>query len=366
MSSKAASSPKAPEICLMMIVRNEEKTLPRLISSVLPVISSWVIIDTGSTDNTQEVAQSLLSHLPGKLLEKEWVNFGHNRSELVSEIPNDADFALLLDADHVLHLESEEDFFREVRKNNQDDCLMIEVVEEKFTCSMPYLIRSGPKYRFVGSTHEHLTADTALKKSQPLKSLQLNHIGDGGSKGDKFERDRYLLEQDLLNGGDNSRTRFYLGQTLESLGLQQEAVEQYTHCKNLSTWDEEKYIASLRIGRILQKSEDSNSALVEFFTAYEICPDRSEALYEIVKILQQMNGYKFAHRALNNAHYASKTRILFIETWTRDFSLPIEEAVIAWNVGHVQEAKEKFTAVLNKPGITPDLEALVLKNLEFC
>lgn len=361
------SRPQArPSICLMMIVRDEEATLPRLIQSVLPVISSWVIADTGSTDKTREVVGDLLSHLPGKLIQSDWVNFGQNRSELIQQMPQDAEFAFLLDADHVLELESVEGFFEEISNDKASDCFLIQVNEPTLNYAMPYLVRSGPKYRYVGSTHEYLSATTSLTKSEPLISAQIIHFADGGSKVDKIERDRRLLEQDLRNGDESARTRFYLGQTLESLGQSQEAMVHYRECISRSSWDEEKYVANLRIGRLLNKGGEPFSAFESLLAAHEICPDRSEALYEIVKLLQKLGGFKFAHLALNSAGYSSKTRVLFIEPWISEFALPIEEAVIAWRVGHVSEAREKFNRILEKPGLTAELETLVLRNLEYC
>jgi len=353
-------------VCLMMIVRNEEAVLPRLIESVLPLISSWVIIDTGSTDKTPDIAQHLLGHLPGSLLHREWVNFGHNRTELIQQMPHDVDFALLLDADHVLEVDSVEDFFRELKENHSDNLLMLNVIDTPLTYAMPYMVRSGTAYRFVGSTHEYITSDSPISKSAPLESIRVRHLGDGGFKSDKLERDRELLERELREAGDSPRTRFYLGQTFEMLGSSELAIEHYSASATLATWDEEKYVATLRVGRLLKARGDSQNALSKFFAANEICPDRSESIYEIVKILQEMGGYKFAHRALNNAAYRSKQRILFLEPWITDFALPIEEAVVAWHVGHVSEAREKFTEILTKPGITPDLESLIKRNLEFC
>ena len=40
-------------ICLNMIVRNEAPVIRRCLDSVMPIIDSWVIVDTGSTDGTQ-------------------------------------------------------------------------------------------------------------------------------------------------------------------------------------------------------------------------------------------------------------------------------------------------------------------------
>ncbi|MFM8861360.1 MAG: glycosyltransferase, partial [Acidimicrobiia bacterium] len=71
------------KICLAMIVRNETRTLPRLVASLDGVIDEWCIIDTGSDDGTPEVVHELLGHLPGRLEHRPWKDFGHNRTELV-------------------------------------------------------------------------------------------------------------------------------------------------------------------------------------------------------------------------------------------------------------------------------------------
>ena len=41
-----------PKICLNMIVKNESAIIIRLLESVIPLIDSYCICDTGSTDNT--------------------------------------------------------------------------------------------------------------------------------------------------------------------------------------------------------------------------------------------------------------------------------------------------------------------------
>ena len=70
-----------PEITLVMIVRNESKVIERCLESVRPLLSGWVIVDTGSTDDTIEKIQRSLSDIPGELHHREWVDFGHNRNE---------------------------------------------------------------------------------------------------------------------------------------------------------------------------------------------------------------------------------------------------------------------------------------------
>ena len=49
-----------PKICLNMIVKNESKIIERCIKSVYHLIDTWCIVDTGSTDGTQEIIKNLL------------------------------------------------------------------------------------------------------------------------------------------------------------------------------------------------------------------------------------------------------------------------------------------------------------------
>ena len=69
-----------PTICLNMIVRNEAHIVHELLDCVAPYISSWVIVDTGSEDGTQDIIRKHMANLgiPGELHERPWKNFGHN------------------------------------------------------------------------------------------------------------------------------------------------------------------------------------------------------------------------------------------------------------------------------------------------
>ncbi len=349
----------------MMIVKNEAATLPTLIYSVKEVISQWVIVDTGSTDGTQQLARDLLANFPGRLIERPWVNFGHNRSELVSEMPENCDFALLMDADQILQVESPEALYVELATKPNADAFLLNVSEAQIVYRMPYLVRQGLNYRYEGATHEFLTASRELVK-EPIDSAKITHVGNGGSKADKFERDVNLLEGEIANGKTTSRNYFYLAQSYESLGLAEKALQNYATATANSFWDEEKYIAKLRSGRLLKKEGKADAALLEFLAANENCPDRNEAAFEIVKIFEDKKLYSTAHSFLNGRNFEAKSRILFVEPWISDWGLSVEAGVVAWHVGHKREAKDIFNAVLSIPNLPADTIALVNKNLTFC
>jgi glycosyltransferase involved in cell wall biosynthesis len=355
-----------PHICLMMIVRNEGQTLPRLLPSVSALISSWVIIDTGSTDDTKSVIAELLAGIPGELLEREWKSFGANRSDLVSLIPREADFAFLLDADHEVSYDSLESFYAEIQSDTQSNCFMIPVRDSNLEYLMPYLVRQGPSYSYVGSTHEYLDAKTGLQKSKPIESLVITHVGNGGSKSDKFERDRQLLEEDILRGEATARNHFYLAQTYEHLNLADLALKHYSIAESSSTWDEEKYMSNLRSGRLHKHAGRIDLALDSFGMAYECCPDRVEALYEMVKIYESKGMFSLAYTILKSQPFPTRQRVLFVELWIKGWGLEVEAGVVAWRVGLKDEAREIFERLLEKVDLPESAITLVKKNLEYC
>ena len=76
-----AADPNGQTICLNMIVKDEKDVICRCLASVKPVIDYWVIVDTGSSDGTQEIIRAFMKEIPGELHERPWINFGHNRNE---------------------------------------------------------------------------------------------------------------------------------------------------------------------------------------------------------------------------------------------------------------------------------------------
>ena len=61
-------------ICLNMIVKNESKIIKRLFDSVYKIIDYWVIVDTGSTDETKEIIINYFKekNIPGELHEDKY------------------------------------------------------------------------------------------------------------------------------------------------------------------------------------------------------------------------------------------------------------------------------------------------------
>ena len=57
--------PSGQTICLCMIVKNEATVIRRCLDSVRPIIDHWIVVDTGSTDGTQDIVRAHFRDLPG-------------------------------------------------------------------------------------------------------------------------------------------------------------------------------------------------------------------------------------------------------------------------------------------------------------
>ena len=92
-----APATRTVKVSLTMIVRDEEKNLPHCLESVRGVFDEIVVIDTGSTDRTREIAREF----GAKVFNFPWVDsFSAARNEALSHATGD--YAFWLDADDVV------------------------------------------------------------------------------------------------------------------------------------------------------------------------------------------------------------------------------------------------------------------------
>lgn len=348
------------KICLMMIVKNEENTISRCLESVAPWISQYLIVDTGSTDKTKEKICEAMVGVPGQVFDRQWVNFGHNRTELMALMPDDCDYALLLDADMTVSVKPE--LFTKVPNS---DCLMLRVAGSR-EYRMPYLVRKGPNYRYVGSTHEYITADQNLSR-ETFDGFTIHHHADGGSRSDKFERDEKLLKNDLILDPNNSRTHFYLGQTFRDLGRFEEAIASYQKSKELSGWVEERYVSALEAAKLLLILGDQGLALDLFLQAIELNPTRGEAYYYLGKLLNSMKRFRVSSLVLSVAiGWKPSKDILFVERWIENWGLTLEYGVALWWSNDRNKARELFEQLLTVPDLPQDIVSVVHSNIAMC
>ena len=94
------------KIGLCMIVKNEAKVIRQCLTSVLPLVDYILVVDTGSTDGTQQIIRDFLTehNVKGAVIDEPWRDFAYNRSfalERLREV-EDIDYAMIIDADDIV------------------------------------------------------------------------------------------------------------------------------------------------------------------------------------------------------------------------------------------------------------------------
>ncbi len=137
-----------------MIVKNEAHVIARCLDSVRPFIDHWMLVDTGSTDGTQEVVQRCLADLPGQLLQRPWVNFAHNRTEALEAAREKAFYSFVIDADEILVIEP-----NFIRPRLEADGYQMKLQSGKLIYWRTQLVANRLPWRYVGVLHEKLDCE---------------------------------------------------------------------------------------------------------------------------------------------------------------------------------------------------------------
>lgn len=217
-------------VCLLMIVRNESAVISRCLESVLPHIDSWCIVDTGSTDGTQGIIRRELSEIPGELHEREWVNFGHNRTEAFHLAPKSA-WYLLIDADETFHGELHTEWLNPSRGYNANIHLPGQLFQRVT------LIPRGIDWHWVGRVDERIEPNPYGLPC--LEGCWIESHEDGGRHRSEnwLERDIDNLQLDYIDF-PHPRTAFHLAQRLHLAGRLPEALAWHLKHANMpGAWD---------------------------------------------------------------------------------------------------------------------------------
>ena len=268
-----------------MIVKNERAVIERCLDSVLPLIDTWVIVDTGSSDGTQALINAKLGHLPGQLHERPWVNFGHNRSEAValaqSESTAKADYVLFFDADDVL-LRAADFALPEL----DADAYHLWLEENGTRYTRMLLVSTRLAWHWVGVVHEYPAALPAAATIATLAGLTVAS-GRGGARShdpDRFRRDAALLEAALKTNPDDSRSMFYLAQSYRDAGQPHEALAAYARRAKMVGWEEERWCAMWQHARLAEQLKLPWPETTDLYlSAYQARPQRVEPLVDLAR-----------------------------------------------------------------------------------
>ena len=357
---------QTPTLCLNMIVKNESKIITRLFDSVSPIIDSYCICDTGSTDDTVKIITEYFEKkgIPGKIVTEPFKNFCHNRNFAMKACVGMSDYILLLDADMCLEAKN---FNKNVL--NAADSFYILQGNDAFYYQNMRIVKNNGLYSYTGVTHEYINTPPNNKTfGFDKKDLFIRDFGDGGSKQDKFERDIRLLLDGLKEEPKNERYYFYLANSYHDSGRFGEAICAYKKRIEFGGWKEEVWYSHYRIGLCFKNMGKMNDAIQYWMEGFQIYPERLEGIYEIVRHYRITSKPKLAHMFYKEARQIlelnhNRNNYLFLHDDIYTSRLYYEFTVFAAYAG-IKNINDEVVKVLNNSMNDSETHNMV-QNMKF-
>jgi hypothetical protein len=315
---------------LVMIVKNEARGIAETLRSVRAISDHWTIVDTGSTDGTQDIIRRELADVPGNLFEEPFVDFSATRNRVV-ELHGDATrYVIMLSGDDLLR--DDIALAADLACGNQD-AYYVERRGGDTSYFSSIVFKPTAGWRYVGRTHEVLVKPGAHVTARLPGRVERAADATPEQKRHRWELDRVLLEHDLAANPQDPRTTFYLAQTHECLGRITSAHNLYAARVALGGWREEQYEAAFRRARTAV-GHPWPAIEAMFLEAYYLDPARAEPLVEIAEHYYRAGNMASCHLfAVAASQLAMPVRDLFVDRAAYEWRALDLLAVSAFYIG---------------------------------
>jgi len=275
-------------LVVVLMVKNEEAAMQSTLQPFLDAeIDNYLILDTGSSDNTIPITRNLFaSHgiSNGHIVEQPFIDFATSRNYALqcaeARFPQ-AQFLLMIDAEWITHSVPELYTFCANHVTDTCDAYGINILMHKNNSqhTLYTLIRAHKNVRYSGVVHEAVVVNTVGKVPNSVYfELLPTHYGEEKSK-NRWERDRDLLLQEHYNDPCNPRVLFYLGQTYAALNDYENACAYYKkRCSLVTPNKEEDFVSHYRLGLLYDVLDNWQQAEYYYIKAYSMRPTRAEPL----------------------------------------------------------------------------------------
>ena len=279
-------------ISLCMIVKNEEETLARCLTSVLGIADEIVIVDTGSEDGTKTVA----SRFTDRIYDFKWEddfsaarNFSFEKAE--------KDYILWLDADDIL-MPKDRVAFQKLKETLPPavDAVMMRYnvrFDEKGQPTFSYfrerLVKRERRFQWAEPVHEHLCIGGKIINTE----IAVTHAKSRPSSG---TRNLSIYEKQLAAGKMLSpRGRYYYARELAEHGRTAEAADSLRRfLDERKGWVEDNINACLLLADCFSKLGRPADQIFALLRSFACDTPRAEACCRLGYFYQKQNDFRRA------------------------------------------------------------------------
>lgn len=256
-----------------MLVRDDAETIQACLESVREHVDAYILQDTGSQDETIEIAEAFLAGLPGLVVTEGWEGFATNRTKLLRAAEEHGDYILMLDADHV------------VTTHGPLPELVLDAyqvqIDDHWGGWLPLITKAGLPFYYAGVAHASLHCEVEILEGK-LEAISIQ--GGPGASREKLERDLAALKAAHFADPTDARTVFYLAQTYRDLGNVEMAVIFFRMRAEMQGFEEERFFAQYQLGILLGENVGVIAGAKALVAAFSMRPTRAEPLRALARI----------------------------------------------------------------------------------
>lgn len=277
-------------VSLCMIVKDEEAVLGRLLAQVKDLVEEIIIVDTGSTDRTKEIAGAFTPLVYDFTWQDDFAAARNYSFSLAT-----MDYILWLDADDVLSPSAREKF-RELKENLSPETDMVMFPYETafdaqgkptFCYYRERLIKNHQGFFWEGEVHEAIVPQGNVIYAEVPITHQKVKPADS-------DRNLRILENLAAKGKPLSprhqfyyaRECFYHGQYEKAKGIFE------TFLQNPAGWQENKIEACKQLAQCYFYLKDDYMALQSLFRSFQFAPPRAEICCDIGNYFLEQRAYQ--------------------------------------------------------------------------
>lgn len=279
-------------ISLCMIVKNEEKVLGRCLSSMQNLVDEIIIVDTGSTDNTKDIASKFTNHI----YDFKWShNFSEARNFSFSKATKD--YQMWLDADDIIE---EKDLHKLIKLKNTLD-KQVDIVTMKynthfdengipiFTSTRGRLFKVSKGYKWVDPIHEYIEW---MGNIFHAPDIYITHRKEASYT----DRNIKIYEKQIENGISLSpRSIYYFARELKDHRRYEEAADYFNKFLDDGLgWIEDNIASCYNLGICYNNLGKKEKAVEAFFKGFKYDIPRAELCCEIGYYFKSIQDYNKA------------------------------------------------------------------------
>lgn len=280
------SKPKEPTLSLHMIVKEETDILERCLKSIVPFVDELIIGDTGNNPETLKI----LKKYKAKVYPVKWRDdFAWARNQVLKRCTSD--WIVWCDADDVWRhgeriktilakTDKQTDVIRipyayEIDKKAYEDYKENPYLYTKTFQLRERFIRNNGAFQWKGRIHETLCVVRNVGAAE-TRDVWIDHFPD---KKESSERNLKIMlkEYEDTKPKVDPRILFYLGVTYFGMEKWEESEKYFKEYIPVSGWDEQIYIAKIRLGDIYRHRSEWDKAYLIDLEAMNLIPTLPDA-----------------------------------------------------------------------------------------